>query len=58
MKKLDNRGWSFESFVLILLLLFGVILLISFLANEFDKNFPRTVTSENIEFVIQKKSFN
>ncbi len=54
MRKLDNRGWSFVTFILFLLLLLSLLLLISYLANEFSKNFPRY--SNNIEIVTQKKS--
>jgi hypothetical protein len=41
MWKLNNKGWGFIPFLLILCLLFLVLLFISYLVNEFDENFPR-----------------
>jgi hypothetical protein len=54
MKKLNNGGWSHITFIVLLLLLHGALIIVSLLVNQFDKKFPRY--SSNIEIVTQKKS--
>ncbi len=42
MWKLNDKGWGFIPFLCILLLLSLVILLIAYLVNEFNENFPNS----------------
>ena len=42
MLKLNDKGWGFIPFLCILLLLSLVILLIAYLVNEFNENFPNS----------------
>ena len=40
MFKLNNRGWGYFPFLVILSLLLFLILFITFLANQYDRQFP------------------
>lgn len=50
--KLNNKGWGMITFIIIIGMLLGVILLISFLVNNFDDELPsasRKISINNIE---------
>lgn len=53
MKKLDNRGWSFLTFFILIMLLLSTLLIVAWLSNQFDKDFPRE--DYKSEFKIEKK---
>ncbi len=53
MKKLDNRGWSFLTFFILIMLLLSTFLIVSWLSSQCDKDFPRE--DYKSEFRIEKK---
>lgn len=50
MKKIDNKGWGMGTFLIIVGLLFCVILLIAFLANQYDNRLPSS-SRDNSSYV-------
>ena len=54
MKKLDNRGWSFLTFFILIILLLSTLLIVALLSNQIDKDFPRDEDYKS-EYKIEKK---
>jgi hypothetical protein len=49
--KLNNKGWGMMTFIIIIAMLLGVILLISFLVNNFDDELPSASRRVNINYI-------
>lgn len=51
--RLNNRGWGMMTFIAIVGLLFLLILMIAFLANEFNNGLPTSRKNKELDIVIK-----
>ena len=51
--RLNNRGWGMMTFIAIVGLLFLLILMIAFLANELNNGLPTSRKNKELDIVIK-----
>ena len=54
--KLNNKGWGMMTFIIIITLLLGVILLISLLVNDFDEDLPSASRRADFNYIEVNKN--